>query len=103
MSPGNVSAIMIEASISASSIDRSSLSAVPSSSRCVWQSITICLLKAWRGQVQTDGGGFEPPVPFGTHAFQACTINRSVTHPEKSSASSESYCGLAVRIESDEE
>src|SRR5256885_15516978 len=28
-----------------------------------------------------DGGGFEPPVPFGTHAFQACTINRSVTHP----------------------
>ena len=37
-----------------------------------------------------DGGGFEPPVPFGTHAFQACTINRSVTHPEKSSASSES-------------
>src|SRR5207244_10238178 len=30
---------------------------------------------------RTDGGGFEPPVPFGTHAFQACTINRSVTHP----------------------
>ena len=30
----------------------------------------------------TDGGGFEPPVPFGTHAFQACTINHSVTHPE---------------------
>src|SRR2546430_16452014 len=29
----------------------------------------------------TDGGGFEPPVPFGTHAFQACTINHSVTHP----------------------
>jgi hypothetical protein len=20
-------------------------------------------------------------VPFGTHAFQACTIDRSVTHP----------------------
>ena len=39
---------------------------------------------------QTDGGGFEPPVPFGTHAFQACTINRSVTHPEQSSSSSES-------------
>jgi hypothetical protein len=37
-----------------------------------------------------DGGGFEPPVPFGTHAFQACTINRSVTHPEQSSPSSES-------------
>jgi hypothetical protein len=31
--------------------------------------------------MNTDGGGFEPPVPFGTHAFQACTINRSVTHP----------------------
>src|SRR6266568_3670722 len=28
-----------------------------------------------------DGGGFEPPVPFSTHAFQACTINHSVTHP----------------------
>jgi hypothetical protein len=36
---------------------------------------------AGRSQKQTDGGGFEPPVPFGTHAFQACTINRSVTHP----------------------
>ena len=31
--------------------------------------------------METDGGGFEPPVPFGTHALQACTINRSVTHP----------------------
>ena len=30
---------------------------------------------------ESDGGGFEPPVPFGTHAFQACTIDRSVTHP----------------------
>jgi hypothetical protein len=29
-------------------------------------------------------------VPFGTHAFQACTINHSVTHPEQSSSSSES-------------
>jgi hypothetical protein len=29
-------------------------------------------------------------VPFGTHAFQACTINRSVTHPETSSSSFES-------------
>ncbi len=28
-----------------------------------------------------DGRGFEPLVPFGTHAFQACTIDRSVTHP----------------------
>src|SRR5437667_1336937 len=28
-----------------------------------------------------DGRGFEPRVPFGTHAFQACTIDRSVTHP----------------------
>jgi hypothetical protein len=31
--------------------------------------------------IDADGGGFEPPVPFGTHAFQACTIDRSVTHP----------------------
>ena len=28
-----------------------------------------------------DGEGFEPSVPCGTHAFQACTIDRSVTHP----------------------
>jgi hypothetical protein len=28
-----------------------------------------------------DGEGFEPPVLFSTHAFQACTIDRSVTHP----------------------
>jgi hypothetical protein len=42
----------------------------------------------------SDGGGFEPPVPFGTHAFQACTINHSVTHPEQSSSSSESYSRL---------
>ena len=28
-----------------------------------------------------DGGGFEPPVSFPTHAFQACTIDHSVTHP----------------------
>src|SRR5207237_1160864 len=28
-----------------------------------------------------DGRGFEPRVPFGTHAFQACTIDRSVNHP----------------------
>src|SRR5437868_15011618 len=32
-----------------------------------------------------DGRGFEPRVPFGTHAFQACTIDRSVTHPKESS------------------
>src|SRR6266481_9157838 len=43
-----------------------------------------------RARSRTDGGGFEPPVPFGTHAFQACTINRSVTHPKQSSSSSES-------------
>src|SRR5436853_1834679 len=29
-----------------------------------------------------DGEGFEPSVPFGTHAFQACTIDHSVTHPD---------------------
>ena len=33
-----------------------------------------------------DGRGFEPLVPFGTHAFQACTIDRSVTHPLRRSA-----------------
>ena len=35
-----------------------------------------------RSKSETDGGGFEPPVPYGTHALQACTINHSVTHPE---------------------
>ena len=33
---------------------------------------------------ETDGRGFEPLVPCGTHAFQACTIDRSVTHPFES-------------------
>src|SRR5947207_2312861 len=28
-----------------------------------------------------DGGGFEPPLPFGKHAFQACAIDHSATHP----------------------
>jgi hypothetical protein len=32
-------------------------------------------------EIMADGRGFEPRVPFGTHAFQACTIDRSVTHP----------------------
>jgi hypothetical protein len=30
-----------------------------------------------------DGEGFEPSVPFGTHAFQACPIDRSGTHPKR--------------------
>ena len=43
---------------------------------------SVMLFGGWRRYTsETDGGGFEPPVPFGTHAFQACTINRSVTHP----------------------
>jgi hypothetical protein len=55
---------------------------------CLGQtSIRSCEAQA---RSRTDGGGFEPPVPFGTHAFQACTINHSVTHPEQSSSSSES-------------
>jgi hypothetical protein len=29
----------------------------------------------------SDGEGFEPSVPCGTHAFQACPIDRSGTHP----------------------
>jgi hypothetical protein len=29
----------------------------------------------------TDGEGFEPSVPCSTHAFQACPIDRSGTHP----------------------
>src|ERR1041385_3856325 len=36
---------------------------------------------------ETDGRGFEPLVPCGTHAFQACTIDRSVTHPKSCSRS----------------
>ena len=32
-------------------------------------------------ELPADGRGFEPLVPCGTHAFQACTIDRSVTHP----------------------
>src|SRR5205085_5397334 len=29
----------------------------------------------------SDGGGFEPPKPFGLHAFQACALDHSATHP----------------------
>src|SRR5438105_2374530 len=43
------------------------------------------------GTGKTDGRGFEPLVPCGTHAFQACTIDRSVTHPSISYSSSCSY------------
>ena len=28
-----------------------------------------------------EGGGFEPPVPFGTQHFECCTFNRSDTPP----------------------
>ncbi len=28
-----------------------------------------------------DGGGFEPPMPFSIHAFQACALDHSATHP----------------------
>ena len=31
-----------------------------------------------------DGGGFEPPLPCGKHAFQACAIDHSATHPKLS-------------------
>jgi hypothetical protein len=37
----------------------------------------------------TDGAGFEPAVPCGTHAFQACPIDRSGTHPKKQGGDSE--------------
>lgn len=30
---------------------------------------------------RAEGKGFEPLLPFGKHAFQACTFNRSVTLP----------------------
>ena len=46
--------------------------------------IDLLVPRSTRG---ADGGGFEPPVPFGTHALQACTINHSVTHPSESSSS----------------
>ena len=29
----------------------------------------------------SDGEGFEPSLPFGKHAFQACAIDHSATHP----------------------
>ena len=35
-----------------------------------------------RKRMLADGGGFEPPMPFGIHAFQACALDHSATHPE---------------------
>ncbi len=34
-------------------------------------------------RIGTDGAGFEPAVPFGTQAFQACAIDHSATHPRR--------------------
>src|SRR5471032_2903061 len=31
-----------------------------------------------------DGQGFEPWLPFGKHAFQACALDHSATHPCRS-------------------
>jgi hypothetical protein len=36
--------------------------------------------------VAADGGGFEPPIPCGIHAFQACAIDHSATHPSRLAA-----------------
>ena len=49
---------------------------------------------------ETDGRGFEPLVPFGTHAFQACTIDRSVTHPFESCSQSYSYRNRSIMSKS---
>ena len=29
-----------------------------------------------------EGGGFEPPTPFGEHDFQSCALNHSAIPPE---------------------
>src|SRR6266566_5637363 len=53
----------------------------------VWRSAKGCRLGAPENMLlpigfqNPDGAGFEPAVPFGTHAFQACPIDRSGTHP----------------------
>ena len=36
----------------------------------------------WPEKEMAERGGFEPPVPFGTPAFQASTFGRSVTSPQ---------------------
>jgi hypothetical protein len=86
-------------------------------------SITMCLLKIWRAPVQCSfcwilcpnnlwpgalscrrhkkrkreagrmGGDSNPRCLSGTHAFQACTINHSVTHP----SAAHPNCKSAVR------
>ena len=33
-------------------------------------------------RAKAEKEGFEPPVPCGTHAFQACTIGHSVIPPD---------------------
>jgi IS5 family transposase len=33
--------------------------------------------------ILADGGGFEPPIPCGIHAFQASAIDHSATHPTR--------------------
>ena len=39
------------------------------------------VLNVRAGQEGTDGQGFEPWLPCGKHAFQACALDHSATHP----------------------
>ena len=40
-------------------------------------------------RLAAEGEGFEPSVPFSTHAFQACTFGHSVIPPESGGHSAE--------------
>ena len=52
-----------------------------------------------------DGQGFEPWLPFGKHAFQACALDHSATHPEtraqscnRRNSSSSGSCSADVKF-----
>ena len=38
--------------------------------------------RRWQDHKLAERKGFEPPVPFGTHDFQSCTFDHSVTSPD---------------------
>jgi hypothetical protein len=63
----------------------------------------MLFISRWHFTRATDGGGFEPPVPFGTHAFQACTINHSVTHPVLILARAGIVIGLGPKVDEERE
>ncbi len=49
--------------------------------RAMESAIHHCKKRALSSEKGADGQGFEPWLPCGKHAFQACALDHSATHP----------------------